>query len=84
MNENRPLNSSDQEVDLSLIFTKMGLLDRVLRLFEGFFVPERKKWCLSYCSFWVQRLAILDKSRTAYDHEIIVMPNFGSTDYLYW
>jgi hypothetical protein len=31
----------------------------------------------------VQRLAILDKSRTAYDHEIIVMPNFGSTDYLY-
>jgi hypothetical protein len=33
--------------------------------------------------FWVQRLAILDKSRTAYDHEIIVMPNFGSTDYLY-
>jgi hypothetical protein len=52
-----------------------------LRLFEGF-VPETK--CFGAyrivrfgCSAWL----FLD--RTAYDHEIIVMPNFGSTDYLY-
>jgi hypothetical protein len=48
------------------------------------FVPETK--CFGAyrivrfgCSAWL----FLDKSRTAYDHEIIVMPNFGSTDYLY-
>ena len=86
MNENRPLNSGDQEVDLSLIFTKMGLfVDRVfLRLFEGFLYLKRNVLVLIVLFVLGAALGLfLDKSRTAYDHEIIVMPNFGSIDYLY-
>ena len=86
MSDNRPLNSSDQEVDLSQIFTKMGLfVDRVfLRLFEGFLFLKRNVLVLIILFVLGAGLGFfLDKSRTAYDHEIIVMPNFGSTDYLY-
>jgi hypothetical protein len=86
MSDNRPLNSSDQEVDLSQIFTKMGLfVDRVfLRLFEGFLFLKRNVLVLVVLLVLGAGLGFfLDKSRTAYDHQIIVMPNFGSTDYLY-
>lgn len=86
MSENKPLNSSDQEVDLSQIFSKMGLfVDRVfLRLFEGFLFLKRNVLVLIVLFVLGAGLGLfLDKSRTAYDHEIIVMPNFGSTDYLY-
>lgn len=86
MSENRPLNSSDQEVDLSQIFSKMGLfVDRVfLRLFEGFLFLKRNVLVLIVLFVLGAGLGLfLDKNRTAYDHEIIVMPNFGSTDYLY-
>lgn len=86
MSENRPHNSSDQEVDLSQIFSKMGLfVDRVfLRLFEGFLFLKRNVLVLIVLFVLGAGLGLfLDKSRTAYDHEIIVMPNFGSTDYLY-
>lgn len=86
MSDNKPLNSSDQEVDLSQIFTKMGLfVDRVfLRLFEGFLFLKRNVLVLVVLLVFGAGLGFfLDKSRTTYDHQIIVMPNFGSTDYLY-
>lgn len=86
MSDNKPLNSSDQEVDLSQIFTKMGLfVDRVfLRLFEGFLFLKRNVLVLIILLVFGAGLGLfLDKSRTTYDHQIIVMPNFGSTDYLY-
>ncbi|MFN7099309.1 MAG: hypothetical protein ACK4M4_02890 [Flavobacterium sp.] len=86
MSDNKPLNSSDQEVDLSQIFTKMGLfVDRVfLRLFEGFLFLKRNVLVLIILLVLGAGLGLfLDKSRTTYDHQIIVMPNFGSTDYLY-
>lgn len=86
MSDNKPLNSSDQEVDLSQIFTKMGLfVDRVfLRLFEGFLFLKRNVLVLVVLLVFGAGLGLfLDKSRTTYDHQIIVMPNFGSTDYLY-
>jgi hypothetical protein len=51
-----------------------------LRLFEAF-VPETKCFgAYRIVRFGVQ-LGYFFKSRTAYDHEIIVMPNFGSTLY---
>lgn len=86
MSTNKQNNIEDQEIDLSKIFQKIG------DFFQGinasifnciqFFI---KNWVIISILF-ILGFGIgiyLDKTQETYDHQIIVTPNFGSTDYLY-
>ena len=81
-----PQNEDNQEIDLSQISKKIGnFFENVsTAIFRGFLFFKRN-------ILWVGILFILgvgiglylDKTTKVYDNEIIVSPNFGSTDYLY-
>lgn len=81
-----PQNTEDQEIDLAQISKKIGnFLDRVsTSIFKiiQFFV---KNWVtvliLIVLGFGTGFL--LESYKKSYQHQIIVAPNFGSTDYLY-
>lgn len=81
-----PQNTEDQEIDLAQISKKIGIfLDRVsTSIFKiiQFFV---KNWVtvliLIVLGFGTGFL--LESYKKSYQHQIIVAPNFGSTDYLY-
>ncbi|WP_412464792.1 hypothetical protein [Flavobacterium mekongense] len=81
-----PQNTDNQEIDLSQISKKIGeffegISDRIFRVILFF---KRN-------IIWVGILFVtgaglgfyLDKTSKVYVHQIIVTPNFGSTDYLY-
>jgi hypothetical protein len=86
MNKNEPNNQEDQEIDLTQISKK------IKSFFEGINTLIFK--CIQ---FFVKKVAVisililvgvglgmfLDETQKTYDHQIIVTPNFGSTDYLY-
>ncbi len=81
-----PQNTEDQEIDLAQISKKIGnFFDRVsTSIFKSiqFFV---KNWVtvliLIVVGFGTGFL--LESYKKSYQHQIIVAPNFGSTDYLY-
>jgi uncharacterized membrane protein len=86
MSTNVPRNQENQEIDLFLLFNKIGnffqwintLLFKCIR----FFIKN------SLVIFILLVVGVglglyLDKTQKTYDHQIIVAPNFGSTDYLY-
>jgi hypothetical protein len=81
-----PQNAEDQEIDLVLISKKVSnFFARInTSIFKGiqFFV---RNWIiiliLILTGFGLGIL--LDKTQKSYEHQIIVTPNFGSTDYLY-
>lgn len=81
-----PQNSEDQEVDLVLISKKINSffarLNRSIFKSIQFFI---KNWMivlvLVVAGFVIG--IFLDQNQKSYKHEIIVAPNFGSTDYLY-
>lgn len=81
-----PQNAEDQEIDLVLISKKISnFFARInTSIFKGiqFFV---RNWIiiliLILTGFGLGIL--LDKTQKSYEHQIIVTPNFGSTDYLY-
>jgi len=79
-------NTDDQEIDLALISKKIsgffqGINTFIFRIIQ-FFVS--KVIILSILFFIGIGLGVyLDKTQKTYDHQIIVQPNFGSTDYLY-
>lgn len=86
MNKNQPNNQEDQEIDLTQISKK------IVRLFEWI-----NTFLFKCIQFFVKNAIVisillvigvglgfyLDVTKKAYDHQIIVTPNFGSTDYLY-
>ncbi len=86
MNTNEKRNLDDQEIDLSVISNKIG------NLFQ-----DMNTAIFKFMQFILKNIVILgilfvigfglgmysDKTNKIYDHEIIVEPNFGSTDYLY-
>jgi hypothetical protein len=86
MNKNEPNNQEDQEIDLTQVSKK------IKSFFEGINTLIFK--CIQ---FFVKKVAVisililvgfslgmfLDETQKTYDHQIIVTPNFGSTDYLY-
>ncbi|MBF4515310.1 hypothetical protein IRZ71_03105 [Flavobacterium sp. ANB] len=81
-----PQNNTDQEIDLAQISKKISaFLDRINSfIFRGiqFFV---KNWIIVLILI-IAGFALgifLDKTQKKYQHQIIVAPNFGSTDYLY-
>jgi len=81
-----PQNTDNQELDLSQISRKIGAFFEGIsnKIFKGILFLKRN-------IVWVGMLFIagaglgfyLDKTSKVYDHQIIVMPNFGSVDYLY-
>jgi hypothetical protein len=81
-----PQNNEDQEIDLTLISKKInnffkGINTSIFRLIQ-FFV---RNWIivliLVLTGFALG--TFLDRTQKSYEHEIIVAPNFTSTDYLY-
>lgn len=81
-----PQNQEDQEIDLAQISRKISsFFDRVnASIFRSlqFFV---RNWIIVVLLLVVGfgMGIFLDKTQKSYEHQIIVTPNFGSTDYLY-
>ena len=81
-----PQNNEDQEIDLGVISKKinnffLGIGTSIFRIIQ-FFI---RNWIIvlilvlaGFVLGW-----FLDSTQKSYKHEIIVAPNFGSTDYLY-
>lgn len=86
MSSNSPIHSDNQEIDLTQIGQKVngiyeGLLSKLFR-----FILFIKENIILFIVLFVVGAGIgyyLDKKIKTYDHQIIVTPNFGSTDYLY-
>ena len=86
MSPNVPNNSQEQEIDLTQISKKIGnfVQDFNTFLFRciGFFVKNVRVILILF----VVGLALglfIDQRNKSYKSEVIVAPNFGSTDYLY-
>ncbi|QBZ97116.1 hypothetical protein [Flavobacterium sangjuense] len=81
-----PQNNDNQEIDLSQISKKIGSFFEGISnsIFEGIlFIKRNIVIFISLFIIGVGAGYYLDKTSNSYDHEIIVAPNFGSTDYLY-
>lgn len=79
-------NNDNQEIDLSEISKKIGgfFEDISTRIFKGILFLKRNILLIGILFVIGVVLGIyLDKSSKSYDHQVIVTPNFGSTDYLY-
>lgn len=86
MNSSSPQNSDNQEIDLGQLAQKVnGLYEGFLhRIFK--FLLFLKKNSLTLLTLFVIGAGIgfyLDKKIKTYNHQMIIMPNFGSTDYVY-
>lgn len=81
-----PQNQDNQEIDLSLISKKIGDFFESISnsIFKGILFFKRNiVWIIILFILGVGLGIYLDKTTKVYDDEIIVIPNFGSTDYLY-
>lgn len=79
-------NSQDQEIDLGQVFKKIGgLYQSLIDKFFDFILFLKRNIIIIIVLFLLGAGLgfYLDKESKVYDHEIIVLPNFGSTDYLY-
>lgn len=79
-------NNDNQEIDLSQISKKIGgfFEDISTYIFKGILFLKRNILVIGGLFILGVGLGIyLDKNSKSYDSEIIVTPNFGSTDYLY-
>lgn len=86
MSSNSPINSDNQEIDLTQIAQRVnGIYESLLNnLF--LFLLFIKRNSIVFIVLFVIGAGIgfyLDKKVKSYDHQIIVSPNFGSIDYLY-
>ncbi len=79
-------NSQDQEIDLGQVFKKLGsIFQSFLDLIFDLILFIKRNIIVLVILFIVGAGLgyYLDKSDKAYNHSIIVTPNFGSNDYLY-
>ena len=86
MSETPQNNLDNQEIDLSQISKKIGQFFENIStsLFKGFLFLKRNIIIVGILFVIGAGLGFyLDKTEKAYDNQIIVMPNFGSVDYLY-
>jgi hypothetical protein len=79
-------NSQDQEIDLGQLSKKIGNFFQTLidSFFE--FILFLKRNIIIIAALFILGVVLgyfLDKKTKVYDHEIVVLPNFGSVDYLY-
>ena len=85
MSSNTP-NYNDQEIDLRQVSQKMGrAYDSFLSwIFRGFLFVKRNLIVLIILFVIGAGIGYyLDKNTKVYDHEVIVIPNFGSAEYVY-
>jgi hypothetical protein len=86
MSTNDKRNLNDQEIDLSVVSEKIGLFFQGVKglIFNSIQFIFKHIIILGILFFLGLGLGIyFDKTQKIYDHEVIVQPNFGSTDYLY-
>ena len=86
MSSNPQTNPDSQEIDLSQVSKRIGKAfeDFSTWIFRGFLFIKRNVIILAVLFIIGAGLGYyLDKSTKVYDHQIIVSPNFGSTEYLY-
>lgn len=79
-------NLDNQEIDLSMLSNKIkGFFDGIAAsIFNSILFFKRNiLWIGILVGFGVGIGVYLDTTNKSYDSEIIVKPNFGSTDYLY-
>jgi len=85
MSSNTP-NNNDQEIDLRQVSQKMGrAYERFLSwIFRGFLFVKRNLIVLIVLFVLGAGIGYyLDKNTTVYNHEVMVLPNFGSVEYTY-
>lgn len=86
MSSNLPIKSEEQEIDLGKIAKKISRgFERFLSwIFRGILFLKRN-FLLIFGLIIVGYFlgSFLDKKMKSYDNQIIVSPNFGSTDYVY-
>jgi hypothetical protein len=85
MSENTP-NNQDQEIDLTVLTKKIGSFFESIRtsIFKGILFIKKNIIKLGVLFILGAVLGyFLDKNSNSYDSEVIVAPNFGTTDYLY-
>lgn len=86
MNKNQPNNQEDQEIDLTQISKKIGRLFEWINTFLFKCIQFFVKNAIVILILLVIGVGLgfyLDVTKKTYDHQIIVTPNFESTDYLY-
>ena len=86
MNKNQPNNQEDQEIDLTQISKKIGRLFEWINTFLFRCIQFFVKNAIVILILLVIGVGLgfyLDLTKKTYDHQIIVTPNFESTDYLY-
>ncbi len=86
MSTKTPKNIEDQEIDLSQISNRIsGFFKNInTSLFKIIQFMLRKKWIIGALLFIGFAAGFyLDAFQKTYNHEVIVAPNFGSTDYMY-
>jgi hypothetical protein len=86
MSINSPQNIDNQEVDLTQLGQKInGIYENFLsRIFR--FILFIKRNILIILLLFISGIVIgfvIDKKVKTYNHQMIIMPNFGSTDYVY-
>ena len=86
MNNNQPDNQEDQEIDLTQISKKITQLFEWISAFLFRCIQFFVKNAIVILILLVIGLGLgyyIDVTKKTYDHQIIISPNFGSTDYLY-
>lgn len=79
-------NSEDQEIDLAQIAKRIGrgYQNLLTAIFDGILFIKKNGIIIGFLFVLGLGLGIyLDKTTPAYENEVIVTPNFGTTDYLY-
>ena len=79
-------NSQDQEIDLGQLSKKIGgFFQKLTDSFFDFILFLKRNIILVAVLFIVGAALgyFLDKKTKVYDHEVVVLPNFNSVDYLY-
>ncbi len=86
MSSNIPQNKDNQEIDLGQLAQKMnGLYEGFLNRIFSFMLFLKRNSIVLFILFIIG-VGIgfyLDKKVKTYNHQMIVLPNFGSTDYAY-
>lgn len=86
MSSNSPTNPDNQEIDLSQVSRKLSVAyeNFLSWIFKGFLFVKRNAIILAILFIIGAGLGFyLDRTTTIYNHEVIVAPNFGSTEYTY-
>lgn len=81
-----PTNTEYQEIDLRQVNEKVkGAVNRLGNLFFRGYLFVKRNFIVIAVLFVLGAVAgyYIDKKDKYYDHQIIVMPNFGSVDYVY-